>query len=345
MDKDKLQLYLNKYKAFKQRSWNPRSARNNAYHFGLLMDFLNGRDLDTDSLLDFFNHLATTGLSESTRNSCERKNIAFIRWLFNQGYTDKFIAANIEKTRVHRKSRILPSQQEIIELIKQATEVKEGDNKLTRFSKKEHRACLLFMVVACGGRNFETSHLKRTDVSLSGMQIELTEGKGGARTQAIPNIKWLIDDLRTRVEGKRTEEELEVLADRGHFKESAVDRLFVVNSNKLQETMRAVGKLWGRPLNVHDLRRIYARDLKSNGSGTDEIRDAMSHKNIETTMRYLEYDTSTQAKTLKNFSSEALKYRTNQEKAKELLDLAYRLENILEVDDSCGVLTLKVRSA
>lgn len=107
--------------------------------------------------------------------------------------------------------------------------------------------------------------------------------------------------------------------------------------------MRKVGKLWGRSLQAHDLRRIFARDMKANGASIDDIRDAMGHKSIETTMKYLEYDTSTQARTLKNYSSEARKYRTVEEKAKELINLAWTLGRIREGGNLKGnILTLEV---
>lgn len=342
MDKNQLLFYLAKYKEHKQRRWNTKTAINNAYYFKLLTDHING-PFDHDSILSFFNYLQKIGKAESTRHQAETAVISFASWLFNEGYTPKNYGANIERTYIHRKPRILPSQTEILALIKKVTEPGQFDNKLTNFSKMEHRACLSFMVVACGGRNYETSQILRKDVSISGLQLELVEGKGGSRTQAIPDIPWLVEDLKRRVEGKRTPEELKVMSNKSHFKESDRERLFIVNATKLEQTMRKVGQLWGRSINVHDLRRIFARDMKKNGASIDDIRDSMGHKSIDTTMRYLEYDTSTQARTLKNYSSEAKKYRTAEEKAKELINHAWEVGRVINGGNLSGnVLTLKV---
>lgn len=102
-------------------------------------------------------------------------------------------------------------------------------------------------------------------------------------------------------------------------------------------------KALGRPINVHDLRRIFARDMKKNGASIDDIRDAMGHKSIDTTMRYLEYDTSTQARTLKNYSSEARKFRTTEEKAKELVNHAWEVGRIVSGGNLKGnILSLEI---
>lgn len=341
MDKRQLLHYIEIFKRFKQRSWKARTAKNNAYYFRLLAEFTSD-GFDRTSLLLFFNHLQDINLAETTRRQAETSIISFIRWLHNEGLIEKNFGASIERTNVHHKPKILPSQAEILALIKQATESGKYDNKLTRFSKLEHRACLSFIVVACGGRNYETSQILRKDVSISGLQLELVEGKGGSRNQAIPHIPWLIEDLTRRVNGLRTQEELEVLSNRSHFKESDLERLFIVNRTKLEGTMQRVSKIWGRRIMVHDLRRIFARDLKANGATLDDIRDAMGHKDIATTQHYLIYDTSTQERTLKSFSSEARKYRSKEEKAKELINSACDLGKVLQGGLKGNILTLKV---
>lgn len=344
MNKEKLLNYLNKYKEHKQRSWqSPKTQDNNSYYFALLLDYLDG-PITREAIIKFFNYLSDKGLAESTRHQAETAIMAFADWLHEEGVTEKNLVAGIDRTPVHRKPRVLPSQSEALELIRQATEPGRYDNRLTRFSKMEHRACLSFMVVACGGRNYETSHIRRKDVSISGYQLTIVEGKGGPRNAAIPNVPWLVEELKRRVEGRRTPEELKVLSNRSHYKASDIERLFVVNEKKLEEHMRKVGKLWGRPLQVHDLRRIFARDLKGNGAPIDDIKDVMGHRSIETTMRYLEYNTATQAKTLQNFSTETRKYRTKEEKAKELVSHAWDLGRVIEGGDLKGdTLTLKVK--
>lgn len=346
MDKDTLLLHIVKYKEHKQRRWASKSTlTNNAYYLSRLLEYLDG-PFDRESILGFFNHLLSIGLAESTRHQAETAILAFAKWLFNEGLTPKNYGTGIERTHIHRKPRILPSQSVVLELIRQATEPGRFDNRLTTFSKMEHRACLSFMVVACGGRNFETSHILRKDVSISGNQLTIVEGKNGPRNAAIPAVPWLIEELTRRVNGERTAEELKTLSDMTHYKESDKDRLFVVNEKKLEEHMRRVGKLGGFQMTVHDLRRIFARDLKRNGAPIDDIKDVMGHRSIETTMKYLEYDTSTQAKTLKNYSSEAKKYRTPEEKAKELVNHAWEIGRIIKGGNLNGnLLTLEVEIA
>lgn len=325
MNKDELLKYINNYKVYKQRSWKSwKSKRNNAYYFELLISFLDNNDFDRDGIVNFFNSLEGNK-SESTRRQAETCILAFAKWLHREGITDKDLGHDIDRTQIHRKPHILPDQSEVLELIREATEPGTNDNRLTTFSKMEHRACLSFIVVACGGRNSETSRIQRTDVSVSGREIEIVYGKNGSRVVGIPEVPWLISELEKRVKGLRTPEETIVLSDRTHYKETDVDRLFVVNEKKLEETMRKVGDLWGKPLCVHDLRRIFARDMKKNGADLDDIRIAMGHKNIETTLRYLYDDPSEIQRIINEYNSEARKYHTRERKFKELVNQALEI--------------------
>lgn len=343
MNKEELRAQIEKFKEHRQRRWkSPKTFANNSYYFNLLLDFVDD-SFDREAIIRFFNSLPDKGLSESTRRQAETAILAFADWLFYEDVIPKKWSVNVDRTYVHRKPRILPSQSEVLELIRKATEPGKFDSRLSRFSKMEHRACLSFIVVACGGRNYETSHILRKDVSISGNQLTIVEGKNGPRNATFPAVPWLVEDLTRRVNGERTADELKTLSDRAHYKESDYERLFVVNEKKLEEHMRKVGKLFGQEMNVHDLRRIFARDLKKNGASIDDIKDAMGHKSIETTMRYLEYDTSTQLRTLKNFSSEARKYRTQEEKAKEIINHAWELGKVIEEDFKKGILNLRVK--
>ncbi|MBI2334243.1 site-specific integrase [Candidatus Daviesbacteria bacterium] len=344
MDKETLRLLIKKFKDHRQRRWkSAKTTANNAYFFNLLLEYLD-TPFNREAIIKFFNYLSDRELSESTRRQAETAILAFADWLFYEDIIPKKWTINIDRTYVHRKPRILPSQTEVLELIKKATEPGRFDSRLSTFSKMEHRACLCFIVVACGGRNYETSQILREHVSISGNQLTIVEGKNGPRNAAIPAVPWLVEDLTRRVNGERTADELKTLSDRTHYKESDLERLFVVNEKKLEETMRKAGKLFGSPMNVHDLRRIFARDLKKNGASIDDIKDAMGHRAIETTMKYLEYDTSTQAKTLKNYSSEARKYRTQEEKVKELISHAWEIGRVIGGGDfKKGILNLRVK--
>ncbi|MBI4036120.1 site-specific integrase [Candidatus Daviesbacteria bacterium] len=343
MDKEQVRTHLERFIEHRQRRWQSKSTRtNNLYYFKLFLEYLDG-PLNREIIIKFFNYLPDKGLAESTRRQAETAVLAFADWLFYEDIIPKKWTVNIDRTHVHRKARVLPSQSEVLGLIKEATEPGKYDSRLSTFSKMEHRACLSFMVVACGGRNFETSQILRKDVSLSGNQLTIVEGKNGPRNAALPNIPWLLEDLKRRVNGERTPDELKTLKDKSHYKESDKDRLFVVNMQKLEVHMRKVGKLWGNSMNVHDLRRIFARDLKANGADVSDIKDVMGHRAVETTLRYLQFDTSTQAKTLKNYSSEARKFRSAEEKAKELISHAWEVGRIIKGGNLKGnILTLEV---
>lgn len=334
---------LDRFLKYKNRNWSTKTLRNNQYYFGSLVSFLKDRSFNREIVEDFFGFLAKENFAQSTRRQAETAILSFVSWLFYEDVIDKNWSERIERTKIHREPRILPSQQEALRLIKKETEPGQHDNRLTIFSKMEHRACLSFIVVACGGRNFETTNILRKDISISGKELTITHGKNGPRNATIPNVPWLIEDLERRVKGLRTSNELRTLSDKTHYKESDKERLFVVNEKKLEEHMRKVGVLWNRPMNVHDLRRIFARDLKNNGCSIDDIRDVMGHKSIETTMRYLEYDTSTQARTLKNYSSEARKYRTKEEKSKELVNSAWEVGKVINENFDGEFLTMKIK--
>jgi len=311
---------LDKFLKNKIRNWSPKTERNNQYYFSSLLAFLKNKPFNRENVEDFFDFLAKENLAQSTRRQAETSILAFVRWLFNEDVISKNWANLIERTQIKSIPKILPSQSEVIELIKKATEPGKFDNVLTRFSKLEHRWCLLFIVTCSGTRNFETRSIKIKDVAISTRQILIQEGKTGPRTISIALIPWLVEELERRVTGK-IPEELRVIHDREHYKEDYSNRLFVVNETRLQQIMRHVGGIWGRPMNVHDLRRICLRDLKRNGAGVDDIKNVAGHKNIETTLKYLEFTTDDQQKTLKNYSSEAQKFRSIKEKQKDLLQL------------------------
>ena len=344
MDRDELLKQIEFFKTFKQRRWKSwRTKRNNSYYFRMLLDFIEERPFTRENLLAFFNWLETQGLAESVRRQAETCMLAFTRFLHYQGVTSQNIGREIERTEIHRKPHMLPSSTEVAKFIRQVTRPGRYDNRLTSFSKMEHRWCLLFIVFACGGRNYETSMISRKDVSLSSREIEIVHGKNGPRIVGIPKIPWLVRELKRRVAG-RNKKELDVLKDRSHFKEEYIDRLFVVSEKKMEETMRKVGELFGRSMTVHDLRRIFARDMKANGADIDDIRIAMGHKDIKTTLQYLYDDPSDIKRVLDTYSSEARKYRTPEEKANELITKAMEYGSL--ISDSGfkdGVVTLKVK--
>ncbi|HWA51816.1 MAG TPA: site-specific integrase [Patescibacteria group bacterium] len=332
MLKKELEENINKYFKYKDRSWKPKTHKNNQDWAKNLLDFIEDKPFNRDTAEDYFLNLRQKGKAESSRRQAETFVKKIVRWMFNEGILEKDWAAGMARTPVNRKLRILPSQAEMLKLIDKVTEPGLYDNRQHRFSKKEHRACLKFILVACGGRNYETRNILLSDVSLSGRQVQIRQGKTGPRMVSIPEVPWLIKDLEERLQGKNPEE-LEILNDKGHYKEDYSQRLFVVGEKRLEAIMRQAGKLWGHPLQVHDLRRIFARDLKNNGAEDSDIKDAMGHANLETTLKYLEFNTATQQRTLRRYSSESRKYRDRGLKIKEIYERISDIGKIIASED------------
>lgn len=325
MQKDQLEKNISLYFKFNDRAWKPKTKKNNAGWAKVLLNFLGDKPFNRETAEDYFTYLKEKGRAETSRQQAETFVKKTVRWMFDEGIIEKDWAARIIRTHINRKIRILPSQEEVLEFIDKVTEAGPYDNRQHRFSKREHRACLKFIAVACGGRNYETRHILLSDVSLSGRQIQITQGKTGPRMVSIPEVPWLIKDLEERLKG-RSPEELEILNDRSHYKEDYTNRLFVVSEKKLEETMRKAGKLWSHPLQVHDLRRIFARDLKNNGAEDSDIKDAMGHSSFETTWKYLEFNTATKQRTLKHYSSESRKYWDAKLRIKEIHDFIVKMD-------------------
>lgn len=340
MEIEVLKTNIDRFIQHKNRNWKPNTLRNNLYYFGGLKAYLNDRDFNRDNLEEYL--FSLKGRSTNSIKQAERCILAFITWLYDEGIIEKNWGKRIERTRVQKVPRILPTQKEVLKLIDQVTEFTKYDNVLTKYSKLEHRACLKFIIVCSGTRNYETRMIKRKDVSLTERQIQIKEGKTGERIISIPPIPWLIDDITKRVNGD-IENKDRVLKDLGHYKEDYSDLLFVVNATRLEALMRKVGSLCGISMTVHDLRRICLRDLKRNGAGIDDIKNVAGHKNIETTLGYLSYDTESQERTLKNFSSEARKFRTKEEKAKELINTAWNTGRVVEDHFDGEYVTMKVK--
>lgn len=348
MLKKELQIYINRYIWSRGISWKPKTLSNINNRKKLLLDYLgDDKDFNKETIIDYSNYLKNKGYAESTRQQAETFVKAFTRWLHEEGYTESDWAARLKRTHVNHQSHLLPSQGEMHDLIHQATEPtkpgEKGDNVITRFSKNEHRDFLNFILTCCGGRNYESRQIKKDDVSISGRQIILAEGKTGPRMCGIPEVPWLVDMIERRTK-KWTSEAFKILSDKSHYKGDFTNRLFAVNEKKAEETMRKAGEIWGKPLCVHDLRRVFARDMKKNGADIDDIRIAMGHKNIETTLRYLYDDPSEIQRILRQYNSEARKYWTRAAKIEELYA---RIQDIGQIvrsnDDSKEFVDLRIR--
>lgn len=341
MESETLKQNIEKFILHKSRNWKPKTLGNNRYYFDCLVAFMSDKQFNRDTTEEFFSSMSLK--AQSTRHQCEKCILAFVSWMFVEDIIDKDWGTRIERTRIRRVNRVIPDQGTLLKLIDSVTEPTKHDNVLTRFSKMEHRFCLKFILTCSGTRNFETRQIKRGEVSVSERQIIISQGKTGPRTIAIPPIPWLVNEIDRRVKG-RTAEETKVLNDRKHYKENYSDLLFAVNEKRLETLMRNAGKLWnGQSLCVHDLRRACLRDLKKNGAGIDDIKNVAGHKNIETTLRYLEGETYSQEATLKNYSSEARKFRTKEEKAKEFEGVARKIGDVLKYHFDGEYLFMKLK--
>lgn len=339
----KLIIHLERFLTYKERLWSSSAKRNNKYYFNLLKEFLDGKPFNRDNVELFFNQLGINQAT-STRRGCETSILAFAGWCFDEGLISKNWRTRIARTKVIKTPHILPDQKEVLEAIREELKYTEGDNIHSKFSKDEHKAFLSFILVACGGRNWETTNILREDVSVSGRQILISHGKTGPRIVAIPEVPWLIEDLDRRAKGLRTEAEIKTMSDSTHYKKDYSNRLFVSNPIRARAIMRRVGKRCGiERMQVHDLRRIFAREMKKNGADINDIRIAMGHKNIETTLGYLYDDPSDIQRIVNEYSPEARKYRTKEEKSKNCLDDVTKYGGLVEQNFDGEFLTMKVR--
>lgn len=325
-------IELDNFLKFKQRKWGSKTLRNNLYYFNtLFIPYLKGRPFSRTIIEDFFNSMdeGENGRSTSTRHQAETSILQFVIWLSKLHKIKENWSPLIARTEVKRVPRILPNQDDVQKAIRRVCEPKKTDNRLSKFSKNEHMYCLLAMITWGGTRNYETRSIKLSEVHLPTNEVEITKGKTGARVIVIPKIPWLIEELQRRVNG-RTPEELRCIANRKHYKRDNSDMLFVVNAGRLEAIMREVGKSFGIPMNVHDLRRICLRDLYDNGAPLDEVQHIAGHASSTTTQLYLNYSTRGQKKTLRNYSSETRKYHTNEEKHKEAIEYLSKIGILLE---------------
>ena len=130
---------LERFTNFKNRRWSDKARRNNHYYFGLLTDFLEDKAFNRDNVEKFFDSLSKRGLARSTRRQAETAVLAFVRWLFDEDILTKNWSNRIERTLVVKHPQALPSQTEVIKLIKEVTRPGKFANVLHRFSKNEHK--------------------------------------------------------------------------------------------------------------------------------------------------------------------------------------------------------------
>jgi integrase len=65
------------------------------------------------------------------------------------------------------------------------------------------------------------------------------------------------------------------------------EKIFDVADSGLRDLVYSAGRMIGKSLKPHDLRRSYARLARANGASLDDVREALGHRSTEVTLRYI----------------------------------------------------------
>lgn len=242
----------------------------------------------------------------------------FVKWLHEvERVLDENFTIGLKLPRTKETDLYLVSKERMIELLKLVTTPGKHDNSRHRYSKNEHYWACMFSL-ATGLRNVEVRQLKIENINLSKREANVPEAKGGnPKTVAIPSWPYMIKEIEKRIKNRKKD-----------------DKLFDVNEQRLQITMRRCKKIEGVPANkrfvFHSLRNIFANDLFDSGADIERVKVAMCHRNIQTTEGYLRHSENLKHNILDQFESVTQKYKTNDEKIKNVLEDVARKSVVLE---------------
>lgn len=258
----------------KERGFLPKTVQGKKESLRMLLKFLVDKELNLDTAREYLGpYLISRKWCPQSRSSERRILKAFITVLFERQYISENWGLKLELIHVTQKIRTLPGLADAVEAIKVGTKPSpfyiKGDNSINRKIKEDTRAALL-LIADTGLRVAEIKSITSKNVFLEDEHpyIIFTQKFGDQSAMDIPaqHIKAIRDRIKNKF-------------------------IFPVTKALMNKSLkRGAIKLELPPITCHDLRRIYARNLDSNGATVFQIKDAMRHKDIDTTQAYIQYD-------------------------------------------------------
>ncbi|MFA6533120.1 MAG: tyrosine-type recombinase/integrase [Patescibacteria group bacterium] len=269
--KELINLYVEEYS--KERNFLPRTIRGKREFFSRFLNFLGDQDFNLKTSREYLcSYLVSIGWQAISRANAQKRIKAFITFLFKRKIIKENWGLELEPITVREKFRDLPSLADAVKIIITGTEPSapgvKGDNSINRQRKVDVRAALLFMADTC----FRVAELRSITVKNSFLEgehpyIVFTQKFGNEVPYFIP-IQH-VQELKNRV---------------------SQDVIFKVTEETLNRSLKRGAIKLGLPkITCQDLRRIYPMNLDSNGASAFQIKDAMRHKDIKTTQKYIKY--------------------------------------------------------
>ena len=236
--------------------------------------------------LSFKDYLDTRNLSPSSINSYLINLQTFYNWLKTHGYITERVG--VQKIKVSEKS-IKPFSEAQMEMIKDRIlwrmENAVGQQKARKVFYKCHLRAY-YVARYAGLRCGELVNLRLSDIDLDTREIWVRDvGDSivkGAREESVPMSDTLYKFIKKDLEDRRAYEVW--FLDTG-FGYRAYSRSMNL-SNAMKVHLDALGISGIKPL--HGFRAAFCRNLGISGAPLPILKDLMRHKDLQTTLRYMD---------------------------------------------------------
>ena len=234
---------------------------------------------------NFKDFLDTKKLSPSSKNSYLINLQTFYNWLKAEGHI--LDRVGVPKIKVSEKSIKAYTEKQMDDIKRQIKWRMENATGTQRGRKKFYRHHLrsYFLARYAGLRCGEILNLKLSDIILEKREIWVRDSGDlivkGAREESVPISDKLLFFLKYDL--KRSPLEVWYL-DTGFGNRAYAKSLNLTNAMKTH--LRALGISGIKPM--HGFRAAFCRNLGLSGAPLPILKDLMRHRNLETTLRYMD---------------------------------------------------------
>lgn len=227
-------------------------------------------ELDPEQVHDYLFYLQKR--SKSPSQSYFKHTVYGLRFLLkSEGLAYDFL--RLPEIRREQKLPVVLSKKEVWDMLQAAKLLK-------------HKM-LIGLLYGCGLRCMEVRNVRIRDLDFDRKQLHVVQGKG-KKDRYVPLSEHLVRGLKTYLEAEKPKDWIfngQPLADR-----SGGDFDSRYSQRGVQWAVKQAGQQAGiaKEVHVHTLRHSFATHLLEDGMDIITLKDLLGHRNLETTMLYLQ---------------------------------------------------------
>jgi len=243
----------------KLRGFSPKTVKSYLYYITDILNFANKspKNINTDDIRGYLEHLADLGKSASTLNLAYNS----FKFYFEKILKRKFFL-NIPRAKKDKKLPVILNREEVKQILAQITNVK-------------HKI-LLGIIYSSGLRVSEVVNLKVKDLDLKNNLLTVRGGKGSKDRNTILSDK-ITPVLEKYTKNKDRNSFLFPSSRGGKITERSAQKIFqkALKSSKIKKRT-----------GCHALRHSFATHLLEDGVDIRYIQELLGHQRLETTQTY-----------------------------------------------------------